>query len=518
MLQNGVIPIKNKEAMTVAVELWEGWICTFGRPQSFISDNGGEFTADEMAKALMEVSEIRQQCTTPYNPRANGQVERFNKVLANRLAKYTDKYQNTWDDYVSTVCMDYNMSKHSATGETPYFLVFGQEPRKGIDVLADIQNKLTFDVERWRKEGIPSMLERLKVAQECRKKKQIQNMKKKNKDKVNPVFRVQEKVWVRLEPRTDTEKEEHKKLKLPWHGPFEISKADPKKYGNTYRVKGIFEGAECERTINVKNLKRYVERPDWLKLEDDWVDKRDELNVEGEMEVDQDKSGDYIPEPEPQRPIENPQAGEGEKVPEKVQEAEPGQGRKRSRPRGWQKKVGDLVDVKFDKKVGSNWRRFWACGTIKEVDPNEKDRVYCTFEDGKNEDWYSKKDDSDMLEIRRCENKNGHQRSKELSVTVVNERKKKRQRVTSVQNMSLPTGAGKKNDGIPVEGMSEKEQLGGPTGYPESGIANSWPDCQQVSKEGNPVEGPMKLKMHIKGVPVEMEGSAKQIMEVIKRL
>jgi hypothetical protein len=323
------IPIPNKEAKTVAVALWENWICTFGMPEEIISDNGGEFTADEMKTALMEVSGIKQHLITPYNPRANGQVERFNKTLANRLAKYTGEHQNTWDEYVSTVCWDYNMAKHSATGESPYFLVFGQEPKKGLDALIEAQKVVTYDIKKWKDETIPAMLERMKVAQKSRRKKQRENMKKKNEGRVNLIYRVGEKVWVRNEPRTNTEREEHKKLKLPWDGPYKIVKANLKKYGNSYLVRGIFEGKEEERPINIKNLKRYVERPEWMKLADDWVDTR--KVEEDRMEVDQDKSGNYVPEIEkaPRVQVE-PREKEEEEPLEKEEE-----GPSKRPTRGW---------------------------------------------------------------------------------------------------------------------------------------------------------------------------------------
>lgn len=159
--------IKDKKAMTVANELWDRWICVFGMPERLLSDNGGEFTGEEMCKAL--------------NPRANGQVERFNKTLANMLAKkVASEEQTAWDSYAATVCMSYNTTKHSATGETPHMLMFGEEPKTSLDEI-----------------------------------------------------RIGDLVWVRQEPITDVDKQEHKKLKLPWSGPFVICQTDHEKYGNS---------------------------------------------------------------------------------------------------------------------------------------------------------------------------------------------------------------------------------------------------------------------------------------------
>jgi hypothetical protein len=265
------IPIKDKTAMTVADALWDHWICYFGTPERLISDNGGEFTGEDMGKALIEVSKIRAHTTTPYNPRANGQVERFNKTLANGLAKFIgNEEQANWDSYVATVCMTYNTTKHSATGETPFYLMFGQEAKTSLDELLKTNVEEKFNSKKWKEEKVPTMLQRMKYAQEKRKLVQEKNARRKNKDKENKVYQLGEKVWIREEPRTDKDNEEHKKLKLPWIGPFEISKADTKQYGNSYEVKRMLEGIEDKRVVNVSNIKEYIERPEWMQSENDW--------------------------------------------------------------------------------------------------------------------------------------------------------------------------------------------------------------------------------------------------------
>jgi hypothetical protein len=220
-----------------------------------ISDNGGEFTGEDMCKALIDVSKIRQHTTTPYNPRANGQVERFNKTLANGLAKCLgNKEQTNWDSYVATVCMSYNTTKHSATGETPFFLMFGQEPKTSLDELVKTNVAEKFDTKKWKEENIPTMLQRMKFAQEKRKLVQQKNQKRKNKEKENKIYQLGDKVWIREELRTDVDKEKHKKLQLPWSGPFEISKADTNQYGNTYQVKRMVDGIEETKVVNISNI------------------------------------------------------------------------------------------------------------------------------------------------------------------------------------------------------------------------------------------------------------------------
>jgi hypothetical protein len=422
------IPIPDKTAITVAKTLWDRWICIFGCPEKLISDNGGEFTGEDICKALIQVSNIKHQTTTPYNPRANGQVERFNKTLANSLAKKVGKDQVTWDQYVATVCMAYNITKHSATGVTPAYLMFGQEIRTPLDHLIDMNLEEKFDIKKWKDEKIPTMLERLKVAQEKRKTIQEKNMERKNKDKVNKIYKEGEKVWVREEPRTDKDKKEHKKLRSPWIGPFTIGKTDIQKYGNTYKVSRKIADMEEERVINISNLKDYVERPDWMKTEEerkeetDDEEKKEEKTVEMEIEVipeerDDDKSSNFV-------------------IPNDINENENEKGREEvARDVVPEEKyipiLRDLVDVQFNMTEGKRW----ACGKVTKVDRRNIQKVFIEFEDSHkyskfdtNDDWYNFKN-KEEAKVRRCENKDGHIRSDEVSIMNIKKKNYKKKKL-----------------------------------------------------------------------------------------
>ena len=46
---SGVISVKSKESREIVDKLFQIWICIFGRPNKFISDNGGEFINHEFS-------------------------------------------------------------------------------------------------------------------------------------------------------------------------------------------------------------------------------------------------------------------------------------------------------------------------------------------------------------------------------------------------------------------------------------------------------------------------------------
>ena len=75
-----ICAIPNKEASTVARELFQKWICRFGCPIEFTSDNGKEF-CNELTKELFTLLQIKHSHTTPYHPQCNAQAEVQNKVI-----------------------------------------------------------------------------------------------------------------------------------------------------------------------------------------------------------------------------------------------------------------------------------------------------------------------------------------------------------------------------------------------------------------------------------------------------
>jgi hypothetical protein len=74
-----VLPIPNKEAVTVARSLVDRFICVYGCPVTIHSDQGKEFTA-EVFRETMKTLGIQQTQTPPYNPQSNP-VERFHRTL-----------------------------------------------------------------------------------------------------------------------------------------------------------------------------------------------------------------------------------------------------------------------------------------------------------------------------------------------------------------------------------------------------------------------------------------------------
>ena len=70
-------PSKTQTAQATARILWDNFICHYGFPEKFISDQGRNFESD-LIKELCKIAGVKKLHTTPYHPQGNGQCERFN--------------------------------------------------------------------------------------------------------------------------------------------------------------------------------------------------------------------------------------------------------------------------------------------------------------------------------------------------------------------------------------------------------------------------------------------------------
>ena len=126
-------PSKGNIAQATARILWDNFICHYGFPEKFISDQGRNFESD-LIKELCKIAGVQKLHTTPYHPQGNGQCERFNSTLCNILGTLSEEEKSDWKSYLGCMTHAYNCTKHASTTYSPYYLMFGRHPRLPIDV------------------------------------------------------------------------------------------------------------------------------------------------------------------------------------------------------------------------------------------------------------------------------------------------------------------------------------------------------------------------------------------------
>lgn len=133
---------KDQKATTVASVLVYEWFYRFGVPSRIHSDQGRSFEG-AVVQQLCQLYGVEKTRTTPYHPQGNGQCERFNRTLHDLLRTLPPEQKCHWPMYLQQLAFAYNTTIHQTTGESPYFLMFGQEPQLPIDFLLGRVEELT---------------------------------------------------------------------------------------------------------------------------------------------------------------------------------------------------------------------------------------------------------------------------------------------------------------------------------------------------------------------------------------
>ena len=93
-----------------------------GLPETLTSDNGGQFTSNEM-ESFLKINGITHNRTTLLWLQANGQVERINRFIKKAIQAAINEGCN-WQHEFDTFLLIYRNTLHCTTGETPSFLFF----------------------------------------------------------------------------------------------------------------------------------------------------------------------------------------------------------------------------------------------------------------------------------------------------------------------------------------------------------------------------------------------------------
>lgn len=167
------VPARDQRASTVAKILVKEWFVRYGVPHRIHSDQGRNFES-QIVQHLCDVYGISRSRTTPYHPEGNGQCERYNRTLHDRLRTLPVEQKRKWPQFLPELTFAYNCTPHSTTGYTPHFLFFGREPRLPLDCVLGLEghqaNEWGPDVDAWVDDHQKRLREAFRVATICTEK------------------------------------------------------------------------------------------------------------------------------------------------------------------------------------------------------------------------------------------------------------------------------------------------------------------------------------------------------------
>ena len=127
-------PTRNNEAKTAAEKLCNDFILRFDILGSILHDQGRGFQ-NGLLEHFSKLCSIQRLRTSPYHPQGNGQCERMNKTIINMFKTLVQKNKTSWKDHLNELVYAYNCTKHSTTGYSLFYLLFGRNPRLTVDLL-----------------------------------------------------------------------------------------------------------------------------------------------------------------------------------------------------------------------------------------------------------------------------------------------------------------------------------------------------------------------------------------------
>lgn len=135
-------PVSSIEASVIAHLLVDEIFARHGAPRTLLSDRG----SNSLYSIVTEVCRLlnaKKVHTTAYLPQTDG--------LLNVSTTPSQKlYHLDWDIYIAAISFAYRTSPCVSTGDTPFYLLYGRQPRLAPDVSLLPPSQLSSSVEEHR--------------------------------------------------------------------------------------------------------------------------------------------------------------------------------------------------------------------------------------------------------------------------------------------------------------------------------------------------------------------------------
>ena len=132
-----VFPLPDMSAVTVARTLADEVFSRFGCPKRLHSDCAANFKSQLIAE-LCRIMGVEKSNTTAFHPQGNSRCERVNRTVLNMLSKYLSDNHSEWDKHLPLLMLGYRAQVHRSVGYSPFYLMFGREPRLPVDSELDV--------------------------------------------------------------------------------------------------------------------------------------------------------------------------------------------------------------------------------------------------------------------------------------------------------------------------------------------------------------------------------------------
>ena len=132
--------LDSTDAKTIADKFVNDLCRWISFPKYLLTDQGSNFKADHL-QAILDQYKVNKIFSVPYHHQTNGLIERSFRTLRQGFRVFCNKNPEEWDTYLTSFTLAYNSANQSAIKTSPFFVVYGREPR--LPLSAAVEAPLT---------------------------------------------------------------------------------------------------------------------------------------------------------------------------------------------------------------------------------------------------------------------------------------------------------------------------------------------------------------------------------------
>ena len=207
-----VIPIPDKQAISLARAFVENICLVFGCPSIIKTDMGTEYK-NEIFIEVCKLLKINHKTSTAYHPQTIGALERSHRCLNKFLRQFINDQHDDWDSWLPFFAFSYNTAPHTEHQYTPFELIFGTQPTFPTNFKTLAKPEPIYNHDAYYKElKYRLQLAAIKARELLEKNKAIRKTKQKIKKPID--ITINSEVWLK--------KENRRKLDPVYSGPFKV--------------------------------------------------------------------------------------------------------------------------------------------------------------------------------------------------------------------------------------------------------------------------------------------------------
>jgi transposase InsO family protein len=245
-------PVKEMNGKSVVKFLYYHML-NYGTPVELISDRGSAFLSEEVQQFLA-LNRIKHSPSTAYHPQTNGMVERCHQMINHGIVTSLNDQKDRWDEKIDSVIWALRIRKHSVTGKSPFYLLFGTHPRLPGDLEPPRQVTQPLDPDEYEdavEKETADRLEELGQERAAAYLRSLNNAKRRNSqdnslEELNFRFAIND--WVKLKNNSAL------KFDNKWIGPLVVvDYGHPGTYWLMYP-----DGRRLDNTVNQERLAPWI--------------------------------------------------------------------------------------------------------------------------------------------------------------------------------------------------------------------------------------------------------------------